>query len=445
MGKGGASDVDALRRSLRSAVDQLCDETAAKAPKTFVQELNDSLRTDVTALAARLHAAEAELQNTVKATDVEHMLAKMRAQMDDDLCAVRAECADAVSRVVAIEGRLSACESRLQEHEDIVPRVSEHGERLQRAEISLGEQDARSQQVLASMELLQAKVDKSEHRLEGVETALDKLGASLVDVKSREADLNAELARATAAAAASTPPPTAPPAPTALPVDIEEKLAIVESLDKKLSLLGNLSSEIDQIHTTQREVRHELVLLKRDKGTINNSLADTRQHLNRMQAALEKLNVTIAADVTPFASRLRSLPTALEQFERKLQVMGEWQEGERQSLVAQLNAKADKSVVAPVQKALVMIRDMLFDSGHRKCAAGRAQVSAPPFVCLAWRRFLNLVPLSAFPLIERLCFVCTVSMPCLRPTSERITREPSTHAYRASISTKTKSCCRDNL
>ena len=150
---------------------------------------------------------------------------------------------------------------------------------------------------------------------------------------------------------------------------------MVDSLDKKLALLGNLSSEIDQLHTTQREVRHELVLLKRDEGSLNNSLADTKQQVNRMQSALDKLCGTIVTDVTPFASQLRSFPTALDQIERKLQAMGEWHEAEMQSLVGQLNMKADKSLVAPVQKALVMIRDMLFDSGHRKCAAGRAQVS----------------------------------------------------------------------
>ena len=80
-------------------------------------------------------------------------------------------------------------------------------------------------------------------------------------------------------------------------MDLNEKLALVESLHKQMSFLGNLSSEIDQIHTTQREVRHELVLLKRDEGSLNNSLADTKQHLNRMQSALEKLDDTIAADV----------------------------------------------------------------------------------------------------------------------------------------------------
>ncbi len=389
MGKGGGSDVDALRRSLRSAVDQLCDETAGKAPTSFVRELNDDLRAELTTvisgLTFRLQTAETDLNSTVKKVDVERMLAEMKAQMNDDLRAVRADCADAVARVVAVEGRLSECELALKEHAEIVPRVPEHGERLERAEVGLGEQDARTQRMLASMELLQAKVSKSELRLEGVETALDSLGSSLVDVKSREAELNAELARAAAAAAASTPAPAPPPplaeapapAPpaTALPADLEEKLATVDSVDKKLSLLGNLSSEIDQLHTTQREVRQELALLKRHEGNLNNSLADTKQHLNRMQSALDKVNGTIATDVTPFASRLQSLPTALEQVERKLQAMGEWQEAERQSLVAQLNMKADKSLVAPVQKALVMIRDMLFDSGHRKCAAGRAQVS----------------------------------------------------------------------
>ena len=470
MGKGGGtagSDVEALRRSLRSAVDQLCDETAGKAPTALVHQICDEAADDLRAefkrgiseavdpLLARLRDAEAQAAGAVTIDDVTRMVADNRAQIDEELRGARADCADAVARVASLEERLGACESLLQEHADIVPRVPEHGERLVQAEAGLDEQGARSDEVAASMQLLQAQVDKSERRLEGVETSLQEMGASLVDVKSREAELNAELARASASAAAASAaaaevPPPPPPAPAtyrslhgsairagldansaetgriekggvfdvveehlgaegetsaqlasdgwvtimsssgkqlcvtadasgapppamALPEDLKEKLAMVDSLDKKLSLLGNLSSEIDQIHTTQRETRHELVLLKRDEGSLSNSLADTKQHLNRMQSALDQLSDTIAADVSPFTSRLRSLPTALEQIERKLQAMGEWQEGERQSLVAQLNGKADKSVIAPVQKALVMIRDMLFDTGHRKCAAGRAQ------------------------------------------------------------------------
>ena len=418
MGKGGAmgdaGDVENLRRALRSAVDQLCDQTASKAPAALVEttvasgmtKLRSELLLEISEtadpLAARLEAAEARLEQSVSFADVKRMLAESSAQMDESLRSVRADCAAAVLRVVAVERRLGACEGALQEHAEILPQVPEHGARLEQAEAGLGTQAAQGQEMNLSMAALQAKVDASEKRLEGCESALEEMGASLEDVQSHEAELNAELARTAALAAvpapaAPAPAPAAParapapapararaaaptpaPAAIALPADLEDKLAKVADLEQKLSLLGNLSSEIDQIHTTQRETRHELVLLKRDGGSMSNSLADTKQHLGRMQSVLDQLGETIASDVSPFTSRLRSLPTALEQIERKLQAMGEWQEGERQSLVAQLNTKADKSAVAPVQKALVMIRGMLFDSGHRKCSAGRAQVRCLP-------------------------------------------------------------------
>ena len=448
MGKGGAmgdvGDVENLRRSLRSVVDQLCDQTASKAPAALVEttlasgvaKLRAELRTEISEtvepLAARLEAAEARLEQSVSFADVKRMLAESTAQMDESLRGVRSDCEAAVLRVAEMDARLGACEAALREHEEIIPQVPEHGARLVQAEAGLGAQAAQGQEVMQSMSALQAKVDAGEKRLEGVESALEEMGASLVDVKSRETELNAELARTAALAAAPAPTPApaaaaapavaaAPaPAPTiALPADLEEKLAKVDSLEQKLSLLGNLSSEIDQIHTTQRETRHELVLLKRDEGSLSNSLADTKQHLGRAQSVLDQLSDTIASDVSPFTSRLRSLPTSLEQIERKLQAMGEWQEGERQSLVAQLNTKADKSAVAPVQKALVMIRDMLFDAGHRKCSAGRAQVGAACLPHLPRMRCLSLsLSLSLCTEMHSLCLSQFRCLTCDKLQSE---------------------------
>ena len=148
--------------------------------------------------------------------------------------------------------------------------------------------------------------------------------------------------------------------------------AVPPDLEKKLGLIAGLAAEIDQIHGALRESKHELVLLKRGNGSLSNSLADRTTDLSRLKADVERLSDTVAKDVAPFATRLHALPTTMDQFDRKLQALASWHESERHQLASQIDGKADKSVVAPIQRALVMVRQMLFES-HGKCSAGRAQ------------------------------------------------------------------------
>ena len=139
-------------------------------------------------------------------------------------------------------------------------------------------------------------------------------------------------------------------------------MEIPPDLAEKLNRVEQLGNEINQLHTEGRQSRQDLTVLKREADLQRSLHTDTVGQLSGVQDRLEQAMAEIAADIRPYVPRMRSLPAALLQMEKQISSLGDYSQESLAVISERLQGKADKSAVLPMQKALVLLRDMLFDA-----------------------------------------------------------------------------------
>jgi hypothetical protein len=199
----------------------------------------------------------------------------------------------------------------------------------------------------------------------------------------------------------------------------EETEVDLTGLPKLIKKCEQLSAEIDILHTVTRDQRGEVGRLRTDADTSREEAAlrgrQVDAALHELTSSISSMSSLVASDVKPFTGHLRALPETIKQFGERLEEMAKWQEHQATLLQTKLRGKADTSAVAPMQKALVLLRDMLFDPGHSTCAGARAQ-----YRCISCDKLQSQMGVSGSSLFYSLCFVSFT--PPLSPVPMAIAR-----------------------